>query len=729
LTAYRTEDFVKAWILAVLSVGSLAAQGLSYSKAPVYYAAGTAPTAVVLRDVNNDGRPDAILIQGLIDPGGISIMLGNGDGSFQPPQNITVGYFPVGEALVDLNADGNLDIVLADYTANGPGVVWVLLGNGDGTFQTPLSYPAGISPHGIAVGDFNHDGKPDVVVANQTAGVTVLLGNGDGTLQPPVEYPGNSSGSVLLTVADINGDGNLDVVTANYGDSISVFLGTGTGAFDPPITTATGSDISGEDWELAVADFNGDGKPDVTVATEGTGAGIYFLAGNGDGTFGTPQFIADSLGDGPLIAADFNRDGKKDLAQAAGLEPSSVQVFLGNGDGTFQTPLDLPSGWFDSGMASADVNGDGILDLVTANNSDGTITVLLGTGNGAFGEAPTYAAGTNPLAVTIADFNHDGTNDLAVADDGSGSIAVLLGKGKGVYAPPVFYKVGTAPEDVIAADLNGDGVPDLVSANLQSDSISVLIGRGDGTFKPAVKYTVGYYPKIVTAGDFNGDGKLDLAVLNEGQIGVAGTVAILLGKGDGTFQAPSTIAVGPGPVGFAVADFNGDGKLDLVVAIGGGFVHGETFVEPNILVYLGNGNGTFQSPLSVPPGPYYGIIAVGDLNGDGKPDLVTSDVAVFLGNGDGTFQPPVYYGFSVTDLPASIAIGDVNGDGKLDVAAAYPYSNCVAVYFGNGDGTLQPPLYFGTSFAPEWVAMDKNGNLVTANSGSNTVSLLLKKTK
>jgi hypothetical protein len=250
------------------------------------------------------------------------------------------------------------------------------------------------------------------------------------------------------------------------------------------------------------------------------------------------------------------------------------------------------------------------------------------------------------------------------------------------------------------------------------------LGNRNGTFGAPVNYSGGTNPVSIATGDFNGDGKLDLAVGNPNPSpGQPGTVDILLGNGDGSFQAPVSYAVGTYPNALATADFNGDGKLDLAVVSGG-----------DVAILLGNGDGTFQPAVNYVLA--YGVhnLVVGDFNNDGKPDLAlslnttgeTSYVAVLLGKGDGTFDAPVYYPLPDNTSAASVAVGDFNGDGKLDLAVA---GGPVAILEGNGDGTFQPPVAVNVPYTGFVLTADFNGDgkldLLVGDSGFNTVAFLL----
>ena len=345
-------------------------------------------------------------------------------------------------------------------------------------------------------------------------------------------------------------------------------------------------------------------------------------------------------------------------------------------------PLFLPAVTYESGgsansMAVADVNRDGKLDVLVANGNANTVGVLLGNGDGTFQPAYTYDSGSNvPTAIAVADVNLDGIPDLVVTNDTSdyhldGVIGVLLGNGDGTFRPVVTYSSGDrGAMGITIADVNNDHKPDLLVAN--DFNVAVLLGNGDGTFgAPQFYDTGGQFNVSIAVGDFNGDGRLDMAVAAD----VAGynSVGILLGNGDGTFQpAVSYGSGGTNPNFVAVADLNGDHRLDLVVAN----------TDSNAVgVLLGNGDGTFQPAVSYGSGGTNAAkVAVADVSGDGKPDLLVINncpagqgclgqegvLGVLLGNGDGTFQPAVTYDPGGPGADSVVAV-DVNGDGKPDV--------------------------------------------------------------
>jgi hypothetical protein len=272
-----------------------------------------------------------------------------------------------------------------------------------------------------------------------------------------------------------------------------------------------------------------------------------------------------------VVAADFNGDGKLDLA-TANQNGNNVSVLLGNGSGGFGTAIDTSVGLSPENLAVGDFNGDGKPDLAVLNTADGTVSILLGNGDGTFSASATPTVGTSPVGIAVGDFNGDGKLDLVVTDDGDNNVEVFLGKGNGTFGSGVTYTVGTgskAPDAVAVGDFNGDGIPDLAVANFGDGTFSILLGNGSGGFGAPAVVSIGNpaasAPAAIVVGDFNGDGKLDVALADYGE----DLVWTALGNGNGGFGTPSSRSVGDVspvlPAALATGDLNGDGKLDLVV--------------------------------------------------------------------------------------------------------------------------------------------------------------------
>ncbi len=358
--------------------------------------------------------------------GSISILTGNGDGTFAAGATYAVGYIPTALAVGDFDGDGNLDLAVVVSNPNllfNAGFVTILMGSASGTFTAQADYGVGLTPSSIAVGDFNGDGKLDLAVGSPVSGINT-----------------------------------------NAQSELSILLNTGSGTFSAGSSLGIGP-LSAVPISIATADFNNDGRLDLVVALNNTNYAVI-CQGNGDGTFtiaGTPV-----VGNNPvwLAAADFNGDGKIDLIVDNNVD-NTLAVLLGKGDETFGSATTYPTGTHSTNLALADLNGDGRLDVAIVNNGDNNVQVLLGQGDGTF-RAGSYSVGPNAVSIVSGDFNRDGIPDLAVArnDASTGSIVVFLGDRRGGFrALPPFNACldpGGPLGALVSADFNHDGIPDLV---------------------------------------------------------------------------------------------------------------------------------------------------------------------------------------------------------------------------------------------------------------------------
>jgi hypothetical protein len=391
----------------------------------------------------------------------------------------------------DFNNDGKLDLATSSYDdATGDGSVSVLLGNGNGSFQPARTFATGPYTFALTAGDFNADGKIDLATANNVGSekydVSILLGNGDGTYAPAVGFSAPYAWSI--SAGDLNADGNLDLVTTaddGWGtDSVSVLLGLGDGSFAAPITYDS---YYGQVFSPTLADFNGDGNVDVAVAGWQMYGALVYL-GNGDGTLQEPLVFENdtTAGSNSITAADFNADGKIDLV-TSNYMTNSVSVFLGDGAGGFTLPRNFSAGNAPGSATAADVNADGKLDLIVTNQSSaGGVSVLLGNGDGAGGLAAPIAISTAgpSSSLVVADFSGDGRPDAAATNLGSSSVALLLNDGNWTVQP-------TRPQITISDVTKAEGknknttsftfTISLTSASIQPVTVSYRTVNGTAT--------------------------------------------------------------------------------------------------------------------------------------------------------------------------------------------------------------------------------------------------------
>jgi hypothetical protein len=338
---------------------------------------------------------------------------------------------------------------------------------------------------GVATGDFNHDGKQDIVVVNQGANsFSYLQGLGNGTFAAPVTFSASASGALpsAIVAADFNNDGNLDVAIVHptttsqgFGNAVTVHLGDGKGSFaSPGIVFFTG----GTDTALVVGDFNEDGIPDLAVASCDAGA-IYIHQGNGDGTFtqigSLPVAQCGGTATLAVQVADLNRDNHLDIIASTLGDNQAVSVFLGNGDGTFGPKNRFPIvGNYPAAIAVGDFNGDGNPDLAVTNYNDSTVSVLLGDGQGGLTSSGAFPCGPRPYDIIVSDVNRDGKQDLVAANSGGTGMSVLLGDGAGHFGAPLTFPGGSSPYSLATADFNGDSLPDIAVANSGSGNLTVF---------------------------------------------------------------------------------------------------------------------------------------------------------------------------------------------------------------------------------------------------------------
>jgi hypothetical protein len=724
----------------------------------VTYAVGSSPGAIVAGDFTGNGHLDLAVADFLYSQ--VSILLGNGDGTFQPAVTYAVGVTSLTTGAIvagDFTGDGHLDLALVGVNYNfvtheAVGIVSVLLGNGDGTFQPQVTYAVGSDLGGIVAGDFTGDGHLDLAVPsgnyNSVTGtfmgeVSLLLGNGDGTFQTAVDYAvGNFPHPIVA--GDFNGDGRLDLAVADsIANSVSVLLGNGDGTF-----TDSGQWATTPHAMPLVADVNGDGADDVLVV-DGHGHILYRQGIPGQpGSFEPPVTVnpnnlsrdiawLPNTDQGPVLASVDAQDDRIS--------------FYGYRDGQFVLIGSLDTGRLPAQILAANLRGDGFTDLVVRNAGDGSLSVYFGAPVsdsrivGPMGslEPPTFLpAVTLPVGLGVSDVQAvdttgSGTLDLVVTNKLTSQVSVLSNDGNGLFAAAVPYRAGTglsaidpsstpevtsleATAGVAAGPLTPGGPSSLATINPGSNTLDILANLGGGRFANPVTIETQGAAEVVRMADFTGNGIADLAVLT------AQGVSIYLGDGRGGFSSPVTYDAGVGPTGLTVADVLGNGKLDLLV----GNAYGD------VLILVGNGDGTFRpfEPVKADI-----ALAVADLTGNGALDFVFADqslnrVTVVYGSTSQSATSPQVIGNQATGVlaPGAVKLADLTGDGIPDLIVANSGGNNVLVYPGLGNGQFGPPVNgtkgFPVGTDPTGLAVaDLNGqpDLLVADSGSNDVSVLL----
>jgi hypothetical protein len=624
---------------------------------------------------------------------------------------IPVGASPSGVALGDLNGDGIPDMAVAN---SGDNTVSIALGNGDGSFKAPTTISVGTNPGPVAIADLNKDGKGDLVVGTTTGkSVQIFLGNGDGTFGAPNTMPAGLS-IPALQIADFNGDGNLDIAAVavdSNSTGIAILLGKGDGTFtfstaNPNAGFGSAQSPAGS---LVAGDFDGNGTMDLALAaTNNSAPGGFVAVFLNDGT-GKITFKASSVVSGPpagLTVGKFTGSGHLDVAVA--VPTAHVAVLIGNGDGTFQAETDLIVDAFPSSVIAADLDGDGEEDIVSA-SFIGTLSLLRGKGDGTFQPSVLYRTLANATQLATADVNHDGHPDVVVTDATPNRAQVFLATSAGTLFTG-SYPTGVNPQFIATGDVNGDGLADFAVQNADS-SVSLYLADGHGGFQfspiaPSCPSGVG---TGVVIGNFQSATVPSLVAGCFSQSQFATLLARYSVDAAGNVAQVQTLPIST-RVTLNVTDFDGDGISDLLLDDQN---NGQVLIEYGGPAPFANTNFFLTPAASIQA-------VIGDYNGDGKPDIL-SDLGTCFVLVSGAY---VAVGDNICGLAVS---GDFNGDGLDDVLG----SNAVApvtVNISNGDGTFSPgvPIDSQTNTLVESVADFNGDGVLDAVLGINGGSLALK---
>ncbi len=795
------------------TVSTLLGKGDGTFQLPVIASTPGQAQRLAIGDFNGDGKADLVTNNG-------DVLLGKGDGTFQSAVHYATGSSPTSVAVGDFDGDTKTDLVFSD------GIVTVLSGKGDGTFQTPVTYPVGAIAANVLVGEFNGDGKTDLAVARgntatfllgTTVSVTPTAGTPQSTvirnqfpiaLQVTVKDGPNPAAGVTVTFTAPSGDpsdaapsgaptatlssnsvstdangvasvtatanaltGSYAVTATALGVSANFLLTnlSGTAALIVPNPNQPQSALVGTAFskplQITLTDISGLPASGVTVNFTAPSSGASAV-------LSSSTAVTNASGVASVTATANNTPGTYQVTAAAGtlstsftltnLQTATVTLTSSTNPSTLGSPVTLTAAisnptatgrvtFFDGvSILGSKAVTTGAATLTTAllspgahklsvfyrddtNALTGTSTAITQTvkanAGGAFITQAPLVARPSSSTVAVGDFNGDHIADVAFPafQSNAASVTVYLGVGDGTFLSPASNPIGTAsPTAIAAGDFNGDGFTDLAVTTFSginsqgAVAVMILLGNGDGTFRNPVSYNGGInFVTTLAVADFNGDGRADLVLASASH----GT-AIMYGNGDGTFGSPVSYTSLSLPI--VVADFNGDGRADLAL----GNNSASSVASPAVL--LGNGDGTTQAaiPFSLGTSAAATAIVAGDFNGDGKTDIAvggqistnTPTTWILLGNGDGTFQPAVSY-----SLGSAVASGDFNGDGFLDLLVADGSGNTVGILQGKGDGTFQtgPAIAASTTMAVTDFNGDGKNDLFTANFATGNVNVLL----
>ncbi|MGL2964936.1 beta strand repeat-containing protein, partial [Flavobacterium sp. RSB2_4_14] len=633
--------------------------GVSFAT-KVDFATGSGPNSVSIGDIDGNGKPDLATAN---SSGSTVSVLRNTSTlstvSFATKVDFTTGTNPTSVSLGDIDGDGKPDLALTNVSSNTVSVLRNTSVSGTVSFAVKVDFATGSLPTSVTIGDIDGDGKPDLAVTNQGINTISVMRNtsisGTASFAANVGYTTGSTPN-SVSIGDIDGDGKPDLAVTNAGNNTVSIIGQ-----VPPVTVTTFSPASG-----AIGS---------SVTITGTGFDptsaqniVYFGATKATVTAAT----ATSLTVMVPLGATYQNISITNLA--VNLTGYSAKPFIVTLDGNiaFANKLDFAAGTNSKSVSIGDIDGDGKADLAVTNRNSATISIYRNTstsGTVSYANKVDFATGDRPNNVRIGDIDGDGKSDLVLVNDSSDTVTVLRNTstiGLVNFAAKNDFITGDNPTSVYIADINGDGKPDLAVTNGFSDSVSLFRNNstsGIVNFAVKVDFSVGVTPNSVAIGDIDNDGKPDLAIVNSN----SSTISILRNTSSiAIFSFAVKVDFVTGATAFSVAmgDIDGDGKPDLAVRNGGGASILRNTSTTGIISFAAKVDFTASTAYD---------LSLGDINGDGKPDLAVfnysvSTVSVFRNTStSGTVTFATKVDFPVSSGPFSGSIGDIDGDGKPDI--------------------------------------------------------------
>ena len=658
------------------NIGVLLGRGDGSFEEQMTFSTGTRsnPYLITICNFNDDDQMDLAVTSSGTNR--VLMLFGDGMGKFalQIPFGYRLRGVPIFIAGEDFNYDGQSEVVVAYDNADNIDILTVY---DTGNFTSQITYPTGRRPMSVAVGDFNNDTRLDIVIANTDDNtISVLLGYDDGSFSNTTTYR-TGNGPSLLIVADFNNDTRLDIIVVNFGDgNIGAFFGYGDGSFSNHtmcLPVRTNIELLSPDYpwytddnmvsSSAIGDFNNDTYLDLVLIYR-TGKNISLAFGYGNGSFSNEVIQSTNLLPTHIAIGDFNNDAQLDIVVVGGYR--EVAILLGYGNGTFKTHSTYTTNADPVFVAVGDFNNDNQLDFVISliYGYVNYVDVYLGDGNGTLAYNNSYPVGCGPIFVIVRDLNQDANVDLVIANYASNNISVLFGYGDGTFTRPMMYEVGTEPFSIAVGDLNNDTQMDIIVTNKRDNTMSLLLGDFETVLKrhSTLMTDHGSFPQSFVITDFNNDNHSDIVVANSG----TKTIGVFLGFGNGSFTSETTYPIGYSPGIIACGDINNDTRMDLVVS---------NYENHTVDVFLGDGNSSFTNQTRYSTGedsePYF--IAIADFDNDNRLDIIVATrvsrkVVVFHGYVNGYFSHKEEFTLGNEAYPIFLAAGDFNNDKKVDFA-------------------------------------------------------------